>query len=447
MQFVHIRNSLSLVRPLAVTGIIIAGAIVVGYAGGIEWLYRPLTGGPAAHPLTAASLILLGAGILLWRPCPRGVVPTLLATVALAHGTLRLAEIGLHRNLLSAVTPFYAITQADAADGMAIATGINSATMILLLAVALITTMQKKYGAAQLFAFLGLGIPLVAITGYAYGIDNFLGRMAPSTALAALPVGAAILFSSANHGAMRSILSPWAGGRVARLQIMLGYIVPFVLGYALMVVTTDRPAELFGVSVVAVSAFVTGLVAYSATIHDQVDKMRRCAERQLGLAATRDVLTNLPNRRLLLDEGLREIDRAARNRSPLSMLMVDIDNLKQVNDRFGHATGDQVLKRVAEVIRHELRHQDLPARYGGEEFAVLLPDTPVEGATQLGEKLRRRIADEFFNTFERDAFAVTVSVGCAQHSEGKKFNQLLCTADEALVRAKTGGRNRVESGD
>lgn len=446
MQFVHIRNSLSLVRPLALTGVLFGSAILVlGYYGGTEWLYRPLSDGAATHPLTAASIALLSAGILLWRPCPRRVVPTILAIVAFTLGLLRLTEIGLGRDLLSAVTPFYAITLRDV--GAPIVVEASSAAMIALLALALIATFRRKYDAAQVLAFLGLGLPLVSVTGYAYEQQEFYGRMALTTALAGLPAGSAILLASAHHGVLRSILSPWPGGRVARLQIMLGYLVPFGVGYALLTVGAGQSTEFFGAAVVAVSGFITCLIAYSAVAQERADKKRRAAERQLSQTATRDSLTDLPNRRLLFDEGLREIDRAVRNHSPLSVLMVDIDNFKQLNDRFGHATGDQVLKRIAEVIRHELRHQDLPARYGGEEFAVLLPDTPVEGAAQLAEKLRQRIADEFFDSFQRDAFAVTVSVGCAQHAEGNKFNQLLGTADEALCRAKAGGRNRVDSGD
>jgi diguanylate cyclase (GGDEF)-like protein len=445
MRFLQIRRSLSLVRPLGLFSAVFAcGILFVGYGGGIEQLYRPLTGGPATHPLTATAIVLLGFGILAWRPRRESMLSAIMGWLALALSLLRLAEIGLGQDLLGSVTPFPETVTANRAAGTPIATGTNTATMVILLALALLLSNRRKYALAQMLAFVGLGFPLVAITGYAYGVDKFYGRMALTTVAAALPVGLGILLASAHRGILRSILSPWVGGRIARIQILLGYGVPFLIGYALLATAARHPAELFGLFIVLVSAFISALIAFSAVFQEYVDRRRRGAERRLAFAATRDPLTDLPNRRLLFDEGPRELDRAARNHSPVSVLMLDIDNFKQLNDRFGHATGDEVLKRVADLIRSELRRQDLPARYGGEEFAVLLPDTSVQGAAQLAEKLRHRIADAFFDSFERDAFAVTISVGCAQNEAGGKFHQLLCSADDALYRAKAMGRNRVE---
>jgi diguanylate cyclase (GGDEF)-like protein len=448
MQFPQIRRSLNLVRPLGASGIMFACAmLVIGYGSGSEWLYRPLANGPSTHPLTATAMALLGFGILSWRPRRDCLCSSVMGGAALALGLLRLAEISLDRDLLSTITPFYGIVRDSQAAGTPIATGANTATMVVLMSVALILNNRQKHTIAQFFAFLALGFPLVSVTGYAYGVDKFYGRMALTTVVAALPVGAAILLAGAHRGVLRSVLSPWVGGRIARVQILLGYVVPFLIGYALLTVAARQPAELFGLLIVLVSAFISGLIVFSAVIQEYVDKQRRGAERRLALAATHDPLTDLPNRRLLFDAGPRELDRAARNHSPVSVLMVDIDNFKQLNDRFGHAAGDEVLRRVADMIRSELRRQDLPARYGGEEFAVLLPDTSAEGAAQLAEKLRRRIADEFFGSFERDAFAVTISVGCAENEDGGEFHQLLCSADDALYRAKAMGRNRVELAD
>jgi diguanylate cyclase (GGDEF)-like protein len=445
MRFLQVRRGLNLVRPLGLSGIVFACAILaVGYGNGVEWLFRPLTGGPATHPLTATAIALLGFGILCWRPRRRSRLPTVMGGAALALGVLRLAEISLDQDLLSTITPFYGIVRDSQAAGTPIATGTNTATMVVLLSVALILNGQRRFTIAQVLAFLALGFPLVSITGYAYGVDRFFGRMALTTVVAALPVGAAILLAGAHRGILRSILSPWVGGRIARVQILLGYVVPFLIGYALLTAAARQPAELFGLFIVLVSAFISGLIAFSAVIQENMDMRRRGAERRLAFAATRDPLTDLPNRRLLFDEGPRELDRAARNHSPVSLLMLDIDHFKHLNDRYGHGAGDAVLKRVGELIRGELRRQDLPARYGGEEFVVLLPDTPVEGAARLAEMLRQRIAEECFACFEGDAFAVTVSVGCAENQDSNKFPGLLSLADDALYRAKALGRNRVE---
>lgn len=445
MRFPQIRFCLKLVRPLGLAGLFATCAILAsGYVGGAEWLFRPLAGGPATHPLTAIGIALLGLSAISWQPyrCGRIAIPAAAGAVAL--GVARLVEIVFGVDLLGAVTPFQDVLAAHAAAGKPIATGANTAAMVVLMGAAAILNCTRRSAVAQFLAFAAIGFPLVSITGYAYGVEKFYGRMALSTVVAALPVGLGILLAGAHRGIVRSILSPWVGGRIARVQILLAYAVPFVIGYALLATNAQSPGELFGLFIVLVSAFVSCLIAFSASIQEHVDRSRRRAERELAFAATRDPLTELPNRRLLFDEAPRELDRAARNNSPVSVLMLDIDHFKDLNDRYGHGTGDRVLKRIAELMRIELRRQDLPARYGGEEFVVLLPDTPIDGAAQLAEKLRQRIAEEHFDGLDRDAFGVTISIGCAEKRDDRKLHQLIELADDALYRAKALGRNRVE---
>jgi diguanylate cyclase (GGDEF)-like protein len=143
-----------------------------------------------------------------------------------------------------------------------------------------------------------------------------------------------------------------------------------------------------------------------------------------------------------MQTATREVERANRQKQPLSLLMVDIDHFKDLNDRYGHTAGDLVLVTIAGTMQDILRKQDLLARYGGEEFAILLPDTPLAGAWHLAEKIRRQIENL---RFANDVGTVTVSIGCADNRGQPDFHQLIITTDRALYAAKALGRNRVEA--
>ena len=130
---------------------------------------------------------------------------------------------------------------------------------------------------------------------------------------------------------------------------------------------------------------------------------------------------------------------------PVSLLMIDIDHFKAVNDRYGHTVGDRVLREIAERIGYNVRGFDLAARYGGEEFVVVMPDTSVEVALAVADRLREKIAEvPVATTGAAEELGVTVSIGVAE-TRGKEesFESLLRRADEALYRAKGEGRNRV----
>jgi diguanylate cyclase (GGDEF)-like protein len=156
--------------------------------------------------------------------------------------------------------------------------------------------------------------------------------------------------------------------------------------------------------------------------------------------ARTDFLTGLPNHRFFQATLTVELGRAQRHNHPLSLLMIDLDFLKEVNDRFGHPSGDMVIRAVAETIRSGCREIDFAARYGGEEFTVILPETPLAGAIQVADRIRERIAAERIPRIGN----ITASVGVSNYPVNALTKEdLIRIADQALYVAKNGGRDRV----
>ena len=135
-----------------------------------------------------------------------------------------------------------------------------------------------------------------------------------------------------------------------------------------------------------------------------------------------------------------EIQRAKRYKRPLSLIIFDIDHFKKINDTYGHKVGDEVLKALSKLIKKNIRKIDFAARWGGEEFVILAPETNVEGAKKLAEKLRQAVETYKFPTVGK----VTISLGVAQLEPDEKPEDFIVRADMALYKAKEGGRNRVE---
>ena len=184
-----------------------------------------------------------------------------------------------------------------------------------------------------------------------------------------------------------------------------------------------------------------GEAAYVTEVfNDMVTRLKQGREELERLSRT-DGLTGLPNRRHLMETLEKEVRRAERNVRPFTLLMIDVDHFKRFNDAFGHLAGDDVLKRLAGVLLAAVRAADYAARYGGEEFTVVLPETPLDGALEVAERIRVRMAEEVFGT---KGSRVTLSIGLGEFPvDGTTPEAVIAGADGALYRAKERGRNCV----
>ena len=215
-----------------------------------------------------------------------------------------------------------------------------------------------------------------------------------------------------------------------------------------------------GTEEIAAQAFQEGAVGYlpksslsqeklGNTIDVALDKWTRLQQamadkEKLERLANFDSLTGLYNRRATLDKLRELINRANRYKEDFSLSMLDIDHFKKVNDRYGHLTGDEVLEKIATLIRRNIRDTDIAGRYGGEEFIIILPKTNLSSAWGVAERLRAIIEKAEMKDSAGNVFAVTVSQGLSGWEWGEDADSLISCADEALYKAKGKGRNRVQ---
>jgi two-component system, cell cycle response regulator len=177
------------------------------------------------------------------------------------------------------------------------------------------------------------------------------------------------------------------------------------------------------------------------TYHDNLDED---FQRHMYESASRDGLTRIYNKRYFLDQLNAELRYSRRHDVPLSLLMLDLDHFKLINDNYGHPAGDQVLIALANVVSSIVRAEDIFARYGGEEFVVLSRNTDLDAALVIAERIRENVASQAFQ-FGDDRVTITVSIGIASLAsvEAQLADELIAAADRALYQAKHEGRNRV----
>lgn len=236
---------------------------------------------------------------------------------------------------------------------------------------------------------------MLTVDKIAVGGRGLLARSAPLLALGAAGASAATGFAFAPASSMTVVLS----------------CMPFLVAYPL---------------------------AISVVSHALVARVRR-QNRLLEELTRTDALTGLPNRARFEEVAIAELKRSARSGRPSSLLMIDVDDFKQVNDTFGHTAGDEILQKVASLLRGGLRDIDTPGRWGGDEFCIVLPETDLEAALRTAERLRAAAEAAAGTSGGR----CTISVGAAETGRAADLRSWVVAADAGLYKAKASGRNRV----
>ena len=219
----------------------------------------------------------------------------------------------------------------------------------------------------------------------------------------------------------------------------------------------------YGSEDIAVQALQQGAIGYlpksglsmaklANTIDMALNKWRestlsKANQEQLERLVNIDSLTGLFNRRAILQKLNEQLMQTRRYKEDYSVLMLDIDHFKRINDQYGHITGDDVLEKVATLLQKRIRDTDAVGRYGGEEFLITLPKTDPSNALYVAERIRKSIMETSMKDISGNVFSITVSQGLATYREGDDSNSIIARADDALYQAKNNGRNRVESSE
>jgi len=252
------------------------------------------------------------------------------------------------------------------------------------------------------------------------GLYLLIPNRLPYMMLAALFATAGYLWSTATQ-------APW----VTTLQVAMALVVINCIG-ALFAQRIQRLDRLQFLELIEERRLREAL--------EEEVRRREQLEDELRQLATTDSLTGAVNRRHFMELAAKEINRSRRYQRPLSVMLIDLDNFKRINDTAGHSAGDQVLMRLARILRRELRKSDVFGRLGGDEFAVLAPELDEDAAARMADRLRA--AMEF--QLPDSGLAVTISVGVAGYDVGEdSVEPALQRADQALYKSKHGGRNRV----
>jgi diguanylate cyclase (GGDEF)-like protein len=317
----------------------------------------------------------------------------------------------------------------------------STALCLLVLAVSLLFRQHRNALASQMLSVLAYGAPALALIGFVLGVQEPHVSMPLTTVLMLIPLCVATALRTVNHGFLRELLRPTRISALARRHLALVMMVPYLLGLGIVGIRPDVANVLFVILIVASSQTVGLIVALLTLSFSNLERRSNVLQRRAETRARRDGLTGAMNRAGFAHHARREIGQQRRINNNVSLLFVDVDHFKLINDTYGHETGDQVLKRIIRLTRGCLRGGDTVARWGGEEFVVLLPAADLNGSQLIAEKIRHCIEAEHFDELAM-GLHVTVSIGCAEMRSSEGLDDLVARADRALYEAKHRGRNQ-----
>ncbi|MCF6436902.1 GGDEF domain-containing protein [Pseudoalteromonas sp. MMG022] len=430
-------------RPFGIIGALFGLIALFGYAFNIEPLYRPFANGPATHPITALCMLCIGLMLGVSNNTKQLPYLIVLPLIVFVLTFIRMLDLLSGSSMLTSLTPFSGTVEAQLLAGKSNYMGINSSIMLMGIALSLLLYNQHHKAESQCFAFISLAIPMISLTGYAYNINDFYGQMSILTTTIGLILAISSITTTAGHGAVKAILSPYIGGKIARLQTIVGYLFPTIMGYLMVKSLSSSESDLFGLFVVAICWFIILMIAISAILQERSDKNRRIAEHQLAHAAMTEPLTGLANRRKFNQVAAQTLTDSERTKQAMWLFIIDIDHFKKVNDIGGHDMGDRVLVEVANVLKRSVRNDGLVCRIGGEEFAVILSNLDGVTAHIVANNIRQNIADMVIEYWSEQHGPITASIGCTSNQGNTTIESMHKLADTAIYQAKNNGRNQV----
>lgn len=311
------------------------------------------------------------------------------------------------------------------------------ANAIFALCISLQAAAILEFHGRKLAVWWHVAPPVAIIVLFAVLKDNLVSRAALTAAFGAAMLATGLLLQ-------RLEFRP---DRPARFMVMAGFVAGAFALFARATVTLVEPGILRDFTTPTDFQGASFLVALGVILLTSVGFLLMQKERAEEVAqrlAVTDPLTGTFNRRTFLELGAKEIARTRRAKGALSLLMIDLDHFKKVNDQYGHQAGDEALKGVVDALQGSLRREDLLVRYGGEEFCVLLPDVMLDQAAMLAERARSAVERATVDCRGKP-LKLTISIGVAMlvRDSAEDIERLVSRADEALYSAKASGRNRV----
>lgn len=431
------RHAVRLSRVAAVSVLLFAAVVAIGYLTGESGLYRPRADGPSTHPLSVAIIALLGWGMLRVSPVRRIDLRTqLLFALAGALALLRLFEMAFFAQEWAIVgTAFesFVVFLHDAVEHGT--TGPN--TMITGALIAFGQILRSRFpGAAMFAASLAPVLPLIAVFGHTFGFEHFHGEMSPITAALLLPLSLTGLLSFARRPLLRPLFAHTYYGRLARIELLAGVAFPWLIGAVLSHPETGGSTEP-AIQAALMAMFAVCVVVAKTRTQAATERARQRTVRALEREAITDHLTRLTNR-----HGAMARFEALDKSRPVGVILADLDHFKQINDVWGHAAGDRVLVDTARLFKDRLSSRDIVARWGGEEFLIVLPGRDLEATAAIAEDLRAALASLRGPSGNRSE--ITASFGVSERfAQEIALEGAIYRADIALYTAKAMGRDKV----